>query len=117
MATTGWTPANSTSSGVMSDPPPMPVRPTRIPTPRPKTMTIGSMRSGEPGAPRRGRSRDVGVQAALQLIAAGPPPRAAVARPRARGAADRRVALVVERVVGQVALADARPHVAVGPRD
>ena len=42
IATTGWTPAKMISSGVISEPPPMPVMPIRTPTPRPKTMTSGS---------------------------------------------------------------------------
>jgi hypothetical protein len=44
-ATIGFVPMKMTSSGVMSDPPPIPVRPTRMPTPSPKAMTSGSMKS------------------------------------------------------------------------
>src|SRR5690349_9311279 len=39
------------SSGVMSEPPPTPVMPTRTPTPRPNTMISGSMRRS-PGCSR-----------------------------------------------------------------
>ena len=42
-ATTGWMPATRMSSGVISEPPPMPVTPTSAPTPRPKRMIAGSM--------------------------------------------------------------------------
>src|SRR6478672_4335168 len=102
-ATTGFVPITITSRGVMSDPPPMPVRPTSTPTPRPKTMTRGSMgRTGRLG----------GVQAALDLVGAGPPPLARIPRPRARLAADRGVAPVVQRVVGEVVLEDVVPDVA-----
>src|SRR3954469_4538610 len=44
MATTGWTPTTRIRSGVMSEPPPMPVSPIRMPTPRPKKTTSGSIR-------------------------------------------------------------------------
>src|SRR3954454_17123784 len=104
MATVGWMPANRISSGVMSEPPPIPVIPMRIPTPRPKTMTRGSTP----------RSSDH-VKSALGLVGARPAARAAVARLRARGAADRRIALVVQRVVRQAAVEDARPDVLLGP--
>ena len=43
IATTGGMPAKSTSSGVISEPPPIPVRPMRMPTPKPKAMTSGSI--------------------------------------------------------------------------
>src|SRR3954453_1488921 len=49
MATLGFVPMKRTSSGVMSGPPPMPVMPIRMPTPRPKTMTSGSMGSSGRG--------------------------------------------------------------------
>src|SRR3954469_541688 len=65
---------------------------------------------------RRGRRADPSdVQPALRLVGPRPAPRATVAGQRARRAADRRVALVVERVVGQVALVDAPPEVLLGP--
>src|SRR5690242_12289334 len=104
MATVGWMPANRISSGVMSEPPPMPVNPMRMPTPRPKTMTSGSTPSA---------SGD--VQPALGLVGARPAALAARARLRARRAADRGVALVVQRVIGQLALEDAVPEVLLGP--
>src|SRR3954462_12431463 len=44
MATTGLVPSTRISSGVMIEPPPMPVVPTSTPTPRPNSRTIGSMR-------------------------------------------------------------------------
>src|SRR4051794_920656 len=94
-------PATMMSSGVISEPPPIPVSPMRMPTPSPKTMTSGSM-SGD-------------VQPALGLVGPGPAPLAAVARQRARRASDRLVAAVVQRVVGQVALVDAPPQVLLGP--
>jgi len=43
IATTGCVPMTSSSSGVISDPPPIPVRPTSTPTPRPNTITSGSI--------------------------------------------------------------------------
>src|SRR5688500_10936462 len=91
----------------MSEPPPMPVSPMRTPTPSPKRMTSGSTASGR-------RLDD--VQAALELLGAGPPPLATRARLRARRAADRRVALVVQRVVRQPAVGDRLPQVLLGPR-
>src|SRR5262245_5364084 len=55
------------------------------------------------------------VQPALCLVGAGPPTRAGIlARrrlARAVGAADRGVALVVQRVVGHVVLVQVAPHV------
>ena len=42
-ATTGLMPNTRMSSGVISEPPPMPVIPTRMPTPRPKRMSAGSI--------------------------------------------------------------------------
>src|SRR3712207_4224004 len=92
------------SSGVIREPPPTPVRPTRTPTPRPKAMTSGSTEASG------------GVQPALEL--AGPRPAALAAVPglRARHAADRRVPAVVQLVVGQAALGDVAPHVLLAPR-
>src|SRR3954447_23642258 len=103
MATLGLMPATMISSGVISEPPPIPVSPMRIPTPSPKTMTSGSM-SGD-------------VQPALGLVGTGPAAVAATAGLRARRAADRLVAAVVQLVVGQVALVDAAPQVLLGPLD
>src|SRR5215218_3441738 len=57
------------------------------------------------------------VQAALELVRAGPPPLAAAARVRAGRAADGGVARVVQRVVGEVALVDRAPDVALRPVD
>src|SRR4051794_34807411 len=57
------------------------------------------------------------VQPALRLGQAGPAALPPGARRGAGGAADRRVALVVQRVVGQVALEDAPPQVLLGPLD
>src|SRR3954469_21244406 len=96
-------PATMMSSGVISEPPPIPVSPMRMPTPSPKTMTSGSM-SGD-------------VQPALGLVGPGPAALAAAARQRARRAADRLVAAVVQDVVGQVALVDATEEIALGPLD
>src|ERR1700748_1920638 len=90
------------SSGVISEPPPIPVVPTRIPTPKPKTISQGSMSD---------------VQAALGLRQPGPAALAAGAGRRARRAPDRVVALVVQRVVGQVALGDPLTHVLLRPID
>jgi hypothetical protein len=45
MAVTGVTPNTRISIGVISDPPPIPVIPTRIPTPRPKAMRAKSTRA------------------------------------------------------------------------
>src|ERR1700750_314022 len=98
-------PANRISSGVMSDPPPIPVMPMRIPTPRPKTMTRGST---------PGQLSDH-VDAALGLVGPGPAARASAAGLGARRAADRRIALVVQRVVGQLAFEDPVPDVLLGP--
>ena len=56
--------------------------------------------------PRAARTRPFGARPAALAAAAGL---------GARRAADRGVALVVQRVVGQVALVDARPEVALGP--
>src|SRR3954447_4352356 len=70
------------------------------------------------GQPSVGRSRAYGtdgsMDAALDLVGVGPPPRALVLvaqhRPRARHAADRRVAAVVERVVRDLVDDDVRLH-------
>src|ERR1700750_1033618 len=90
------------SSGVISEPPPIPVVPTRMPTPKPKTISQGSMSD---------------VQAALGLREPGPAALAAGAGRRARRAPDRVVALVVQRVVRQGAVTDPPPHVLLGPLD
>src|SRR6185312_7166597 len=58
---------------------------------------------------------DFYVDAALGLVRACPATFAAAARLRAWRAADRLVALVVQRVVGQVALVNAPPQVLVAP--
>src|SRR5690349_129958 len=42
-ASVGLTPNSRTSSGVIKDPPPIPVMPTRTPTPKPKMMSSGSI--------------------------------------------------------------------------
>src|SRR4051794_25442654 len=55
------------------------------------------------------------VKAALGLAGAGPASLAARAADGAVRAADRCVAVVVERVVGHVVVADVAPHVGVGP--
>src|ERR1700739_1331492 len=55
------------------------------------------------------------MQAALGLVGARPATLTAASRLRAGSAADRLVALVVEGVVGQVALVNAPPQVLVGP--
>src|SRR3954452_5841465 len=55
IAVVGLIPKSRTRSGVIREPPPMPVMPTRKPTPRPKKMIAGSMcQSGEAAF---GRSR------------------------------------------------------------
>ena len=46
-ATTGCVPITISSSGVISEPPPIPVSPTRMPTPNPKTMISGSMAASQ----------------------------------------------------------------------
>src|SRR5947209_10397784 len=98
-------PAKMISSGVIREPPPIPVIPISTPTPRPKTMINGSM-----GARLR-----LAVQAALGLVL--PRPASLASRPglRAGRASDRVVAPVVQRVVRQLVLGDEAPHVAVGP--
>src|SRR5689334_24545159 len=96
-------PKTRISSGVIRLPPPMPVVPTRMPTPKPKRISQGSIGSD--------------VQSALRLGQARPATLAAFARPRAWRAADGRVALVVQRVVRQVAVDDPLPEVLLGPLD
>src|SRR5229473_1705686 len=105
MATVGWIPAKMISSGVIREPPPMPVMPISTPTPSPKTMISGSIAAPLP----------LSVQAALGLVLPCPAALAAGAGVRARRAADRLVAAVVQRVVGQVVLRDEAPYVAVAP--
>src|SRR2546423_6180339 len=105
MATVGWIPAKMISSGVIREPPPMPVMPISTPTPSPKTMISGSMAT----------CLSLSVQAALGLVLPRPAALAAGAGVRARRAADRLVAAVVQRGVGQVVLRDEPPHVAVAP--
>src|SRR3954447_1917325 len=100
------------SSGVISEPPPMPVAPTRTPTPSPNRMMAGSTRTAET---RPSRGGGLHVQPALRLLGARP---AAVATGPGLGAvraADGLVPLVVQRVVGKVVLGDVAPHVLVGP--
>src|SRR4051812_39657301 len=97
-------PATMISSGVINDPPPIPVRPTKVPTPRPKTTIRGST-----GPARL-------VEPALRLVGVGPAARASgIRRQRAVRAADRRVAAVVERVVRHVVAEQVVPHVALAP--
>ena len=55
------------------------------------------------------------MEPALGPVAAGPAALAAGARQRRVGVADRRVAPVVQRVVGEAAFADVRPAVVVAP--
>src|SRR3954471_10042019 len=103
-AVTGLMPNTIISSGVISDPPPMPVRPTSVPTPNPNTTISGST-----GPARL-------VQPALRLAGVGPAPSAAgVGRQRAVRAADRGVAAVVQLVVRHVVAEDVVPHLALGP--
>src|SRR5215210_941285 len=54
MAVVGVTPKTRISIGVISDPPPMPVMPTRIPTPRPKATRAKSTCRSLDGDPPRG---------------------------------------------------------------
>src|SRR3954465_11416972 len=103
-ATTGLVPITTIRSGVMSEPPPMPVSPTSMPTPSPNRTISGS----------KGPQRL--VQPALSLVGVRPATLAPGARrQRAVRAADRRVAAVVQRVVRHVVAGDVVPHVAVGP--
>src|SRR4051794_26709018 len=92
------------SSGVMSEPPPMPVSPTRTPTPNPKRTMNGSI----------GR-RTLAVQPALRLVQFRPAAVAALRRKRAVRAADRLVAAIVQRVVRHVVLVDVGPHLRLAP--
>ena len=62
-----------------------------------------------------GRALMPTCEPALDLVGARPAALAAAAGLGAGRAADRRVALVVQRVVGQVALVDAPPEVLLGP--
>src|SRR5437588_5477937 len=98
-------PAKMTSSGVISEPPPIPVIPISTPTPRPTTMISGSI---------AGRL-SLAVQAACRSVLSRPAAVASRAGLCARRAADRVIAPVVEWVVGQVVVGDESPHVAVGP--
>src|SRR5689334_17815836 len=61
------------------------------------------------------RGRGLLVDAALGLVEPGPASLPPVARPGAGLASDRRVALVVQRVVGQVVAEDVSPHVPFAP--
>src|SRR6476660_2737267 len=45
IAVVGWIPKMRISSGVIREPPPMPVMPTSMPMPSPKTMIAGSILS------------------------------------------------------------------------
>src|SRR5262245_22564912 len=94
-------PKTMMSSGVMSEPPPMPVVPTRKPTPRPKTTIRRSM-SGK-------------VQPALGLALPGPAAGPPVAGQRAVRAPDRGVAALVQRVDRQAPLVHVGPDVLVRP--
>src|SRR3954468_5983987 len=106
-AVTGFTPKTTISSGVISEPPPMPVSPTRQPTPRPNRMMKGSIVAPQGTAL---------VQPALRLVGVGPAPGATLRRrQRAVRAADRRVAAVVQLVVRHVVTGDVLPHLALGP--
>src|SRR2546421_4718623 len=105
MATVGWIPAKMISSGVIRAAAPMPVMPISTPTPSPKTMISGSMAA----------RLALAVEAALGLVQPRPAALAAGAGVRARRAADRLVAAVVQRVVGQVVLRDEAPHIPVAP--
>src|SRR4051794_8113665 len=90
--------------GVISEPPPMPVTPTSTPTPNPKTTISGST-----PAPR------LSVQPALDLVGPRPASVTPPCRRRAVRATYRRVAAVVEGVVGDVVAGDVVPHVALAP--
>src|SRR4051795_2099761 len=90
------------SNGVISEPPPMPVAPTSMPTPKPKRTIAGSIRS------RQGQS-------ALDAIRTRPAAFATGAGSGAVRAADRVVALVVQRVVRDVVLGDIAPDVPLAP--
>src|SRR5690349_15218292 len=97
-------PKTMIKSGVINDPPPIPVRPINTPTPSPNTTISGSK------GPKRL------VQPALRLVSVGPAPRPAVGRrQRAVRAADRRVAAVVQRVVRHVVPEEVVPNLALAP--
>src|ERR1700722_6153682 len=86
---------------------------------RAATLIVGSSLSaldtqGKPGKDASGFN-DLDVKTALGLLRARPTALAAGARLGARGAPDRLVALVVQRVVRQVALVDPQPQVLVRP--
>src|SRR4051794_1890396 len=87
----------------MRDPPPMPVSPTRIPTPSPKRTMKGST------------ALKLAVKPALRLVQLRPAALAASRRNGAVRAADRLVAAVVQRVVGEVVAVDVRPHLPLAP--
>src|SRR5919201_2491310 len=57
IAVVGAVPKSRISTGVISDPPPMPVIPTRRPTPRPATISSGSKRLVSGSGADRGRVR------------------------------------------------------------
>src|SRR3954468_7595194 len=96
-------PNTTISSGVISEPPPIPVRPTSRPTPNPKRTMNGSTGVVLP------------VQPAFRLPLVGPAAGAALRREGAVGAADRLVPAVVQRVVRQIVLVDVGPHLRLGP--
>src|SRR5437899_2227164 len=90
------------SSGVIMEPPPMPVSPMRMPTPSPKAMISGS-------------TSTLSVDAALGLVLARPASLAPRSGLRARRAPDRGVTAVVERVVGHLVLHHVAPHLLLRP--
>src|SRR4051794_8329018 len=96
-------PNTTIRSGVMSDPPPMPVRPTSVPTPNPKRTMYGSTVPYST------------VEPAFRLLGVGPAAASTVGRKRAVGAADRLVAAIVKRVVRQLVLVDVGPHLRLAP--
>src|SRR4051794_577169 len=96
-------PKTTIRSGVMSDPPPMPVSPTSVPTPSPKRTMSGSTGSLLP------------VQPAFRLLCVRPATGPAARGNRAVGAPDRLVAAIVERVVRQAVLVDVGPHPGLAP--
>src|SRR5215211_6650005 len=110
IAVVGEIPKIRISSGVISEPPPMPVAPTSTPTPSPKRTIAGSIRWSWNRPSSSGQ-----VQAALDAVGAGPAAIAAGAGDRAMGAADRGVAAVVQGVVRDVVLGDVAPDVVLGP--
>src|SRR3712207_6763703 len=102
-ATTGLTPKTTTSSGVISEPPPIPVSPTSVPTPNPKRTMSGSTVPYST------------VESAFRLLFLGPAALPAAGGQRAVGAPDRGVTPVVERVVRQLVLVDVGPDLGVAP--